>query len=90
MPMLAIPDQRVNVSIGNPAILALLIGTSEALGVHPLGCSPPAFHLRPETHRSRRWPCTRRGRGGETAGGAIVWAAGLEQMVELRVLSLSM
>jgi hypothetical protein len=50
--------------------------------VYALGRSPPAFHLTPGTHRSRCWPRSRRGRGGETTGGAIVWAAGLEAQVE--------
>jgi hypothetical protein len=45
--VLAIPNQRVNVSIGDPRVRALPIGTGETLGVHPLGCSPPAFHLTP-------------------------------------------
>src|SRR5262249_55896178 len=32
--MLAIPDQCVDVRIGDPAVRALLIGTSEAFGLH--------------------------------------------------------
>ena len=80
--MLAIANERMHVSVGDPEVRALLIGTGEALRVHALGCSPPAFHLTPGTHGSRRWPCTRRGREGETTGGAIVWAAGLEAPVE--------
>ena len=80
--MLAISDQRVNVSIGDPEVRALLVGTGEALGVDPLGCSSAAFDLTPGTYRRRRWPSTRRGSGGETTGGAIVWAAGLQQTVE--------
>jgi hypothetical protein len=80
--MLAIADQGVDVRIGDPEVRALRVGTSKPLGVSALGGSPSAFHLRPGTHRSKRRPCTRRGRGGESTGGAIVWAAGLEQTGE--------
>jgi hypothetical protein len=52
--MLAIPDQRVDVSIGDAAIRALRVGTGVALGLHALGCSPPAFHLSPGAYRNRR------------------------------------
>ena len=52
--MLAIADQRVDLRIGDAEVHALLIGTGEAGGVHTLGCSPPAFHLAPWAHRSRR------------------------------------
>jgi hypothetical protein len=45
--MLAIANQRMNVSVGDPAVGALRIGTGEAFGVHPLGGSPSAFHLTP-------------------------------------------
>jgi len=45
MAMLAIPDERVDMSIGDAGIRALSVGTGEALGGHSLGCSPPAFHL---------------------------------------------
>ena len=50
MAMLAIANQRMDVSVGDPEVQALLVGTGEALGVHPLGCSPAAFHLTPGTH----------------------------------------
>ena len=53
--MLAISDERVDVSIGDPEVCALLIGTSKALGVHSLGYSPPAFHFMPGPNRQRRW-----------------------------------
>jgi hypothetical protein len=43
----AISDQRVAVSISDAEVRALLIGAGEALGLHPLGGSPPAFHLTP-------------------------------------------
>ena len=54
MAMLAISDESVDVGFGDPVVLALLIGTGEASGVHPLGRSPPAFDLAPGAHRSRR------------------------------------
>jgi hypothetical protein len=50
--------------------------------------SPSAFHLTPGTYR-RRWLHTRRGRGGETTGGAIVWAAGLEETRHRDALGIS-
>jgi hypothetical protein len=68
----------MNGSIGNPDVQTLGVGTGEAVGVHALGGSSPAFDLAPGAHRRRRWLHTRRGRGGETTGGAIVRAAGLE------------
>jgi hypothetical protein len=43
--MLAIPDQRMDLSIGVAEVPAVPVGTSEALGVYALGSSPPAFHL---------------------------------------------
>jgi hypothetical protein len=77
--MLAIANERMNVSVGDPEVRALLIGTGVAFGVYLFGCSPAAFDLAPGTHRPRRRLSTRRGSGGETTGGAIVWAAGLEK-----------
>jgi hypothetical protein len=72
------------VGIGDPEVRALLVGTSEALGVYSLRCSPTAFDLAPGAHRCRCrcWLHARRGSGDETTGGAIVWAARLEQTVE--------
>src|SRR6266699_2870396 len=64
--MLAIANQRMNVSVCNPEVETLVVGTGIALGVHALGGSPPAFDLAPGTHRSRHWLSTRRGSGGET------------------------
>ncbi len=87
--VLAIADQSVDLSIGVAEVGALLIGTGEARGVHALGCSSAAFHLRPGAYRSRCWLSTRRGGGGETTGRAIVWAAGLQQTVERATLGLS-
>jgi hypothetical protein len=89
MTMLAIPNQCVDLSIGDPEIRALLVGTGETLGIDPFGRSPTAFDLAPEAYRSRCWPCTQRGSGGETTGGAIVWATGLEQTVERGSFDLS-
>jgi len=45
--MLAIANERMNVSIGDAEVWALVIGTGIALGVHALGGSPAAFHLTP-------------------------------------------
>ncbi len=56
--MLAIANQRVELIIGVAEVLALLIGTGEAGGAHPLGRSPPAFDLAPGAHRRRRSPST--------------------------------
>ena len=71
--MLAIPNQSVHSSVSDAKVQALLVWTGESLGVHPLGCAPPAFHLTPGAHKQRCWPSCRRGCGGETTGGAIVW-----------------
>jgi len=79
MAMLAIPDEGVDMSIGDAGVRTLRVGTGEALGIHPLGRSPPAFHLTPRSHRQRRWPDTQRGSGGETTGGAVTWGAWLEK-----------
>jgi hypothetical protein len=87
--MLTIANQCVDLGIGDPAVGALRVGTGVALSIHPLGCSPPAFHLAPRSHWSRRWPATQRGSGGETTGGAIVWAAGLQETGERATLDLS-
>jgi len=76
--MLTITNQRVDLGIGDPAVGTLRVGTGKALGVHPFGCSPPAFDLAPRSHRQRRWPTTRRGRGGETTGRAIQRGAWFE------------
>src|SRR5712692_11025804 len=79
MAMGAIPDQGVNVSICDAGVRALLVGTGEALGVHPLGRSPAAFHLTPGSHRRRRKPHNRRVGAGEATGGAVKWGAWLEE-----------
>ena len=80
--MLAIPDQGMNLSLGDAVVRALRVGTSIALGVNPLGGASAAFHLAPGTHSSRRWLSTRRGGCGETTGGAIFWGSWLEQTRE--------
>src|SRR5512142_2959944 len=77
--MLAIPDERMDLSISIAEVQALLVGTSVPRGIYAFGGSPPAFHLAPGPHRPRRRLSSRRGRGGESTGGAIVWAARLEQ-----------
>ena len=55
MPMLAISDEGMDLSIGDPVVGALLVGTSEPRGVYPLGGSSAAFHLAPGAHRRRCW-----------------------------------
>jgi hypothetical protein len=77
--MLAIANQRVDMSLGDSKVQTLSVGTGKALGVYPLGCSSAAFDLAPGAYGSRYWPRTRGGSGGETTGRAIVWAAGLQQ-----------
>jgi hypothetical protein len=51
--MFAISDQSVDVSLSDSKVQTLLIGTGEALGGYPLGCSSAAFHLTPGTYRCR-------------------------------------
>ena len=77
--MLAIADESVELSIGDPEVRALRVRTSEAVRGYALGCSPPAFHLAPGAHRCRSRSHNRRVGAGETTGGAIVWAARLEK-----------
>ena len=67
--MFAISDQRMDVSIGDPEVRTLSVGTSEAFGGYPLGCSPAAFHLAPRAHRRRLY--FRRGSGAAATGGAV-------------------
>jgi hypothetical protein len=54
MTVLPIPDESMDVSICDPKVQTLLIGTGEAFGVYPLGCPSPAFDLAPGTHRQWR------------------------------------
>ena len=49
MAMLAISYQRMDGSVCDAEVGALLVGTSEACGVYALGGSPAAFHLTPWT-----------------------------------------
>jgi hypothetical protein len=73
-PMLAVPDKRMDVSVSDAKVRALLVRTGEALGVDPLGGSPTAFHLRPGTrhpwaltlHPTKEW--SRDDRKGSQAG----------------------
>jgi hypothetical protein len=52
--MLAIADQGVDLSIGDPEVGALRVGASEPLGVDAFGGSPAVFDLAPGAHRRRR------------------------------------
>jgi len=78
MPMLAISDEGVDLTIGDPEVRTLRVGTSEALGVHSLGCSSPAFDLAPGTrhlealvlHPTRQWRRDDR-RGNRLDSGAV-------------------
>jgi hypothetical protein len=45
--VLAITNQRMNLSIGNAEVQALLVGTGVSLSVDSLGCSQAAFDLAP-------------------------------------------
>ena len=77
--MLAIPNQRVDLSIGDAEVGALRVGTGEAFGVDPLGRSPAAFDLAPRAHRHRSKSHNTRVGAGEATGGAIAWGAGFEK-----------
>jgi hypothetical protein len=69
--MFAIPNQGVDVSVCDPGVQALWVGTSEAVGVH----------LTPGPH----WRRSRSHTGGaEATEWAIKRGAGLEQMVDQR------
>ena len=76
MAMLAIPDQGVDVSIGDPGVWALRLGQAKPSVFTRLGAPRRLLTSRQGRTGSRRWPSTRRGSGGETTGGAIVWASG--------------
>lgn len=77
MAMLAIPNQGMDMSIGDPKVQALLVGTGEALGVHPLGGSPAAFQFTPGSHQRRGRLHKRRVSVGQATGGAVKWVRGL-------------
>ncbi len=51
--MFAIPDESMDVSVCDPEVRALLVGTGEAFGGYPLECSTVAFHLTPGTYWRR-------------------------------------
>ncbi len=62
-------------SVCDPGVEALLVGTGEALGVDPLGRSSPTFHLAPGAYRRRGRAHTRREVAAEATSGAIKWSA---------------
>lgn len=82
--MLAIANKSVDLSLGDPEVRALWVGTSEAFGLYPLRGSPPAFHLTPGSHRHRCKPRLKLVGARETTGGAVKRGAGLEQAVDQR------
>ncbi len=51
--MFAIPNERMEGSVGVAEVGALTVGTGEAFGVNAFGCTSAAFHLSPGTHRCR-------------------------------------
>ena len=85
MAVFAISDQRVDLSISDPVVWALLVRTGEALGIYAFGCSSAAFDLAPGAHRCRCKPHNRRVGAGEAAGGAVTWGAWLEETLNWRV-----
>jgi len=82
MAMLAIPNQSVDVSICDAGVRALSVGTGKALCVHPLRCSPAAFHLMPGAYRRRRRLRNRREGAGEATGWTIEGGAWPEKTVD--------
>jgi hypothetical protein len=80
--MLAIPDESVHSSVSLAKVRALPVRTGEALGIDAFRGSPPAFDLAPGSHKHWGRHSSRRGSGGETTGGAIVWRARLQQTGE--------
>jgi hypothetical protein len=85
MAMCTIPNQGVDVSVRNPGAQALVIGTGEALGVHPFRGSPPTFDLAPGAHGKGRRPHNRRAGGGEATGRAIMWGTWLKEALDCGV-----
>jgi len=51
MAMRAIPNESVNVSIGDAEIWASVVRAGEAICVYPLRCSSATFDLAPGAHR---------------------------------------
>ena len=80
--MLAIPNQRVDLSIGDAEVGALRVGTGEAFGVDPLGRSPAAFDLAPGAHRRRSKSHNTRVGAGEATDGTIKRSAWLEKALD--------
>jgi hypothetical protein len=80
--MLAIANQGMDRSVGDPNVRALLVGTGKAFGVHVLGCSPAAFDLTLGTYWGTGRSHTGGGSGGETTGGAVKRSAWLEKTVQ--------
>jgi hypothetical protein len=78
--MLAIANKSVDLSLSDPEVRALWVGTSEAFGLYSLRGSPPAFHLTKAAHRCT--PRLKRVGARETTGGAVKWSVGLEQAVD--------
>jgi hypothetical protein len=80
-PCVPSPKRRVDVSVGDPAGRPLRVRTSEAVGVHALGCASAAFHLTPGPHwhrgRSHTW-------GAEATDGTIKRGAWPEKTVDHR------
>src|SRR5713101_1891069 len=72
----------MNLSVCDPGVRALLVGAGEALGVYPLGCAPPTFHLAPGAYRRRGRSHTRPGGAAEATSGAIKWSAWLEKALD--------
>jgi hypothetical protein len=56
--MSAVANEGMNVSVGNPEVQTLLIGTGEAFSVYAFGSASPAFDLTPGPPREWRWTRT--------------------------------
>ena len=90
MAMLAIANESMNVSIGDAEVWALLVGTSEPLGVYAFGGSSAAFDLAPRAHRRRCRSHNGQVGAGEATGGTVKWGAWLEEKLSCRVDGLSL
>src|SRR6266700_571798 len=77
--MSAIADERMNGSVCDCKVATRSVGTGEALGVHPFGCSSSAFDLTPRSNRRRCWPDNQWVGAGEVTGWAIVGERGLSR-----------
>src|SRR5262245_3217884 len=78
----AVPNQRVDLGVGDLIIRAGGVGAGEALGVNALGCATAAFDRGPWHHR---WGCWRVGSGGcrvLPACWAVVGSTGLEELLD--------